>query len=247
MATLDSSTMSIHPRKALVIGNDSYTKNSLSSCVNDANDLAAVLQTLGFAVTLGINCSHQQTSSLIRTFGRNIENQDFLLFFFSGHGVQHKQRNYLLPVEADNEIMEEDDIETTSIDAQNTLERFASKTSYITIFILDCGRPYVLPSQRRARGLLNTGLGLHPMVPPGGTLLQFACAPGTLAIDGDTRERNGLYTKHLLRHIATPNKDLEKMLNLVSAGVYMESQGNQIPHRVSTIMIGDPIYLVLAV
>ena len=81
------------------------------------------------------------------------------------------------------------------------------------------------------------------MVPPGGTLLQFACPPGTFALDGDSSDRNSLYTKHLLKHIATPNRDLEKMLNLVSAGVYMESGGRQIPCRVSAIMIGDPIYL----
>lgn len=52
------------------------------------------------------------------------------------------------------------------------------------------------------------------MTPPGDTLLQFACAPVTVSHDGYGRARNGLFTKHLLRHIATTNKDIEKSSTL---------------------------------
>jgi hypothetical protein len=45
--------------------------------------------------------------------------------------LQQKEQDYLLPVDADDEIMVEADVETTSIDAQSTLNRFASKASHI--------------------------------------------------------------------------------------------------------------------
>ena len=241
MANAGLDTTQAHSRKALIIGNISYTKNPLRHCVNDAKDLAEVLCTLGFQVELGINRSREDMVSLISTFARSIGDQDLVLFYFSGHGLQSKEINYLIPVDADERILEEEDIGDTSINVQNTLDRLSSKTSYITIFILDCCRSYKLPSDGKDPGGDNRTAGLHPMTPPGGTLLQFASAPGTIAKDGSDEERNGLYTKHLLKHIKTPNKDLDSILKIVSGGVYMESKQRQMPNSVSTIMIEEPI------
>ena len=241
--TSDSNITHIHPRKALIIGNNSYTKNPLKNCVNDANDLTAALQVLKFEVKSGTDCTHQQMGCLIRAFRRSIQKQDLVLFYFAGHGVQYNGQNYLLPADAEDEIQEDKDIETTSVNAQNALDQLASATSYITIFILDCCRTYKLPSNGALRGGEDPNPGLHPMIPPGGTLLLFASAPGTTAKDGLAGDKNGLYTKHLLKHIRTPNKDLEKMFNAVTAGVRMESEDRQIPHRLSTITIDENIYL----
>ncbi|CAF1303179.1 unnamed protein product [Didymodactylos carnosus] len=81
------------------------------------------------------------------------------------------------------------------------------------------------------------------MKAPGGSLVQFACAAGALAADGRGEDRNGLYTKHLLKHIAVPNQDLEHIFRAVGAGVYEESKRKQSPYRVSSIMINEHIYL----
>jgi uncharacterized caspase-like protein len=241
--TSESTTSHIHPRRALVIGNNSYTKNPLNNCVNDANDLTDKLRALRFQVDKGINCTRKKMVSLIREFSDSIENQDLVLFFFVGHGVQYKERNYLLPVEADEEIKGEEDIEPTSINAQNTSDRLAHKTSYITIFILDCCRSYRVPSKGRSQSSENRAPGLNAMISPWGTLLLFAGGPGSDANDGDTGDRNGLYTKHLLKHIDTPNMDLELILKIVHNGVFLESDRKQMPQYVSTIMIPEPIYL----
>ena len=132
-----------------MIGNISYSKNPLKNCVNDAQDMAEVLRTLDFQVQLGINCTQQAMSSLISTFARSIGNQDLVLFFFAGHGLQSKEENYLVSVDADERIHEDEDIETTSVNAQSTLLRFSSRTAYLTIFILDCDRTYALPNETR--------------------------------------------------------------------------------------------------
>ncbi|CAF2054972.1 unnamed protein product [Rotaria magnacalcarata] len=81
------------------------------------------------------------------------------------------------------------------------------------------------------------------MIAPGGTLLQFACAPGSLAADGGGQDRNGLYTKHLLKQIAVPNQHIDLIFSSVGAEVYKESKGKQMPYRVSSIMIAENIYL----
>lgn len=241
--TADSAATHIHPRKALIIGNNSYTRNPLKNCVNDANDLDDKLRTLDFQVKKGINCTREKLVLLIKEFRNSIQQQDLVLFYFAGHGVQYNGQNFLLPVDAEDQIEEDEDIETTSINAQITLDRVAVKTSYITILILDCCRIYKLPSDGKYRGGEAGIAGLHDMKPPWGSLIQFASGPGSIALDVSSGNNNGLYTKHLLKHIDTPNVDLESILKIVNGGVFLESHRKQIPQYVSTIMIPEPIYL----
>ncbi|CAF1087498.1 unnamed protein product [Rotaria sordida] len=66
------------------------------------------------------------------------------------------------------------------------------------------------------------------MSPQAGTVIAFACVPGTIAIEREG-ERNSLFTKHLLQHIATPNKDLQMILHDVTKAVIDDSHSKQIP------------------
>ena len=61
-----------------------------------------------------------------------------------------------------------------------------------------------------------------------GTLIAFACAPGTIAVDA-SEQKNGLFTKYLLKHIPTPNEDIRLVLADVTNGVMEESNSDQIP------------------
>ena len=63
-----------------------------------------------------------------------------------------------------------------------------------------------------------------------GSLIAFACAPGTVAIDGKG-QRNGLFTKHLLKYITIPNEDIRMILSDVTKGVTQESESKQIPFQ----------------
>ena len=185
MAIHSSSAARIHPRRALLIGNISYPKNPLTNCVHDAEDLAEILRRINFKVDLGINLKYREMDSKIRTFAKSIQEQDLVLFYFAGHGFQNKAENYRLPVDADEEIQTENDIESNAVNAQRTLGRLASRTSFVTVFILDCCRTYWFDFLSRSRGPSQNGtVGLTSMSAPGGTLLQFACAPSTVAEDG---------------------------------------------------------------
>ncbi|CAF1381926.1 unnamed protein product, partial [Rotaria sp. Silwood1] len=68
------------------------------------------------------------------------------------------------------------------------------------------------------------------MIANAGYVIAFACAPGTTADDGKERETNGLFTKHILKHILKPNEDIQMMLTDVTNGVVEESESTQIPH-----------------
>ena len=97
----------------------------------------------------------------------------------------------------------------------------------MTIFLLDCCRTYHLPKSD-ANPRANDPSGLTAMVANVGSLIAFACAPGTIADDAKG-QRNGLFTKYLLKHIPTPNEDIRMVLTDVTDEVMNESKSKQIP------------------
>ena len=90
-------------RLALVIGNGAYQSSKLKNPPNDATAVAGVLRDLGFDVTTGVNNrSQREMKQMIREFGQHLRaNGGVGLFYFAGHGVQAKGRNYLIPIDAD--------------------------------------------------------------------------------------------------------------------------------------------------
>jgi hypothetical protein len=75
-----------------------------------------------------------------------------------------------------------------------------------------------------------------------GSLVAFACAPGTVADDGH-EQQNGLFTKHLLKHLATPSKDISALIRFVNVDVYQESNRKQKPEFTSSSLPKEDIYL----
>jgi len=107
------------PRVALVIGNSSYAVAPLKNPVNDAEDMAHMLRTLGFRVTLRQNATHRQMIEAVGELGQQLKAGGVGLFYFAGHGVQSRGRNYLIPVNAD--ISSESQLEFDAVDANRVL------------------------------------------------------------------------------------------------------------------------------
>ena len=74
---------------ALVIGIDDYKyQKKLKNPVNDANDMASVLKVIGFTVTKKTNITHDEMEVTLLNFNQSILEDDIVLFYFSGHGVE---------------------------------------------------------------------------------------------------------------------------------------------------------------
>jgi uncharacterized caspase-like protein len=89
-------------RYALVIGNAEYQSiDKLKNTVNNAEDIGAALQSLGYQVDLKRNLGHLQMVDAIEAFtvklAGNRANEGF--FWYAGHAVQIQDENYLLPVD----------------------------------------------------------------------------------------------------------------------------------------------------
>ncbi|UJR07496.1 hypothetical protein I4U23_011785 [Adineta vaga] len=229
---------------ALVIGNNDYnrTESKLRHCINDANDLSDKLIGMGFIVDTKINLTNKQMVKAITNFSGRINNGDLVLFYFSGHGYEVKGSNYLMPID-DEDVYTEDDVEDSAVPVERTLKRLAMRNpSHVTIFILDCCRNYWPGKMPKTKGGTD-GKGLGFVDAPAGTFIQFACGAHRTASDGEETDRNGLFTKHLLKHIASPKEDIVQIFQGIAGDVYTESKGKQRPLSINGFIKKGHVYL----
>ena len=214
------------PRLALVIGNGAYQASPLSNPVNDARAMADALKATGFKVIRKENASLKEMTLALREFGDRLKHGGVGLFYYAGHGMAVKGRNFLIPVDA--QIEREDEIAFNALDADAVLDKMESAGNRLNLVILDaCGNnPF-------ARSFRSASRGLAQMDAPVGTLISFATAPGQVASDGNGK--NGLYTQHLLENITRPGLKIEDLFKTVRVNVRKDSGGKQTPWETSSL------------
>jgi len=213
-------TVSGEQRVALVIGNAAYKESRLLNPVNDARAVAGALERLGFIVIKRENVKSREIGSALREFRSRLSPGSVALFFYAGHGLQVRGVNYLPAVDA--EIEAEEDVANQSLDMTKVLELLDEAKTRINLVFLDACRNN--PFSRRFR---SASRGLAKVDAASGTLISFATRPGSVAADGEGK--NGLYTEHLLNHMATTGLPIEQMLKRVGADVKLASKGRQEP------------------
>ncbi len=217
-------------RFALVIGNSDYLIGPLKNPVNDAYGMALMLERLGFDVLVRLNVeTKDDMKKVIREFGEKLRQGGTGLFYFAGHGIQVKGFNYLIPVRA--QIYSEEEVEYEGVDVGFVLAQMESAQNQMNIVILDACRnnPY-------ARSYRSTNSGLASINAPTGSLIAYATAPGSTAMDGIGK--NGLYTSVLLKQITQKGLKIEEVFKKVRAEVLAGSGGKQVPWE-SSSLIGD--------
>jgi len=214
-------------RLALVVGNAAYKSSPLRNPVNDAHDITRTLNQLGFEVIHKENANQRTMENAISRFGRQLRKQGGVgLFYFAGHGIQVKGRNYLIPVDA--KIETESDVRFEAVDAGRVLGKMEDAGNDLNIVILDACRDNPF-----ARSFRTSSKGLARMDAPKGSLIAYATAPGSVAADGEGR--NGIYTKYLLKHMATLGSKVEEVLKRVRVDVINETNEKQIPWEASSL------------
>ena len=215
-------------RVALVIGNGAYPgAGALKNPANDAKDIAAKLRRLGFDVIVHTNVRQKEMLRALTEFGEKVQSGSEALFFYAGHGMQVRGRNYLIPIDA--EIRGESSVSSEAVDVDQLLDKLSP--ARLSVVILDACRNN--PFERRFRG---GGQGLAQINAPAGTLIAYATAPGKVAADGEGR--NGLYTAELLGAMDVPGVKIEDVFKRVRANVVKKSNEAQMPWE-SSSLTGD--------
>ena len=216
-------------RHALVIGNGAYADAPLPNAVNDARDIARALERSGFQVTVLEDANLVTMARALRDFGDRIAGGGVGLFYFAGHGLQVKGRNFLVPARAS--IEREDEVAFQALDVNAVLEKMDSARNRSNFVILDACR-----NNPFAKSFRLGAQGLAPMDAPPGTLIAFSTAPGSTASDGGGR--NGLYTEQLLKQLEVSGLKVEDVFKRARAAVRAASEGRQVPWE-NTSLEGD--------
>jgi hypothetical protein len=192
--------------------------------------MEAALKNSGFKVIKAIDATQKQMNRAISEFGELLTHDSVALFYYAGHGLQVRGKNYLIPVDA--EIKSESSVRVESVDVDGVLDQLSN--SELNVVILDACRNN--PFERRTSRSLGTAGGLAQMEAPKGSMIAYSTAPGKTAADGDGR--NGLYTQALLRYIREPGLTIEQVFKNVRREVARSTRDAQMPWE-SSSMTGE--------
>lgn len=219
-------------RVALIVGVGAYRNvPALANPPNDARDLGAVFDRLGFETETLVDPDRLALEAGVRRLGQRARGADAAFFFFAGHGLEASGRNWLLPAPA--EIRSDRDLRFEALDLDSVLEQLDG-AARLSILVLDACRdnPFRKRLQASGRGAPATS-GLGQASATVGTLLAFATAPDTVADDG--RGRNSPFTTALLKRIETPGLEIRQLMAEVRREVREATQGRQVPWENSAL------------
>ena len=208
-------------RVALVIGNNSYTelpeRMQLTSPVADATDVAAALKSLGYVIITGqalTDASREAITTATEKFAAESKGAEAAVFFYSGHGVQVGEDNYILPTDTPK-LTGMSMLKNRGVLLRDSimvgLEEAGAKTKVV---ILDCCRDNPFSAQLEAalsgigKSVKTKSVGEITGYGPG-FYLAFATSPGTTASDGNG-QRNSPFTAAMLDAIPkSASKDID--------------------------------------
>jgi uncharacterized caspase-like protein len=240
---------------ALVIGNAAYENApALKNPVNDADDMCAALGRLGFETLCHTNIRDRaEFDARVNEYVDRLEPNTVGVFYYSGHGLQAGNANFLIPTQVEPGAATQDPL-AVLYGVDDLFARLGQKPTHFQLVILDACRtdlfaPAAQPSGRgtslaadssliRALKVVpSVGTGLAPIkdAPPG-TMVLYATASRDTAFDGEGR--NGPLTKHVLRHIRTRGLPLQEFISRVTAGVENET-GSEYGKRQTPFIYGS--------
>ena len=217
---------------ALVIGNEAYGGQwALSNPVRDAGLVAGVLEEeLSFdeVQVLTDLATDEEMKLAVEEFARRLQANDLAFFYYSGHGIEVEDRNYLLPTGFDSGT-ERRFVPHRTLPQEEVLT--ALNKARLSVLVLDACRdnPYTKGGGGWAhqQGKAEKGKGI---------LIAYATDKG------DTASDSGFYAEHLVAKLKEPGLELQEVFQEVKEEVASLTRGDQNPQHYPNI-IGDYYFL----
>src|SRR5262245_7477459 len=212
-------------RVALVIGNEAYEHApKLATPTRDAAAIAGMFRKAGFEeVITHNNVGNLEFKRALRNFLLAAQDSDIAVVYYSGHGIQIDDQNYMVPVDA--KLAQEYDGKDEAISLERIVDSLAP-AKRMRLVILDACRDNPFVTKRVATS--GATRGLAPVGPTmADTLIAYAAKAGSTASDG--RDDHSPFTKALLKHIAEPGLDIRLAFGRVRDDVLKQTGNEQEP------------------
>lgn len=215
-------------RVAFVVGNSAYQSvSALENPINDALDISVALEGLGFRVILGSDTTMEEMRKGIELFAAAAETADVVLFYYAGHGFQVSGQNYIVPIDAALETIQ--DLPEQTVPLTDVL-RAMEKSPGMKLVFLDACRDNPFGG---GDALPGSGSGMARVGTEANFVFVYATQPDNVAYDG--MGRNSFFTEAVLSHIYTPGQDIAELMISVRRDVLAATGGRQVPWENSSL------------
>jgi formylglycine-generating enzyme required for sulfatase activity len=221
-------------RVALVIGNNNYLDRAVDRLKNAIPDAEAVQRELvkaDFRVTLLKDADLQQMKDGIHDFVKQLGPYSTALFYYSGHAIQIRSENFLIPVDFHIPEREQADEDNALLDAKakkesesllEIHEAMVESHAAIHIVILDACRTHAFSA-------MPDWTKLATMFVPANSVIAYSTAVDFPASDGNAGDENGPFAKHLIADMAIPGIEIRDLLKKVKKEVMEDTGKQQVP------------------
>lgn len=218
-------------RLALVVANADYEGESkLPGTVDDAKTVSEILSAAGFDVIDARNVSRSEflTLHLIPFLGK-IEQDDFVVFYFSGHGFSYGGENYLAPLQFPKTVTA-NEVFNKFISVSAVQDLISEKSPGFLLILLDACRniaEFITPSAPTPNRI-EKGLAFMRS-PPGNIEIGFSSDLGKPSIGSSVAGQLSTYTKSLSRFLPKEDTDFDKVKKDVHFDVLFTTEDQQKP------------------
>ncbi len=196
-------------RVALVIANGSYPEAQIANAVPQGRAVAEALRAGGFDVVAVENASRAQMRDAIAAFAGKLGPRAQAVVFYSGHAVQQRSRNFLVPLQPQN-------AERDTVDLDEIVDPLIVARPASALVFIDASRDN--PWQARGKGLL-------PLEPMEGIAVLLPAAPGRTVADSGPRPNRAV--EAWLKAVRTPGLDMVAALKQMRDAVSRDSRRSQ--------------------
>jgi len=214
---------------ALLIGNTDYKFQPLSNPVNDVRAISRTLIEIGFHkknVMVLENASRDEMIDALIKFRKKAKKAEIAFLYFSGHGMQVDNQNYLFPANS----TAKNHLDLERLIKLNSFIDSTSPAKYEVILIDACRNnpllKYFEKTKLKSAVAIKKGLG-HVTAPESQqVIIGFATQAGSVASDG--KKNNSPYAKALIKNLKL-NLEIRPILGQVRREVSKATKYTQKP------------------
>ena len=209
-------------RIALVIGNNNYLfASSLENAIADARAMKRELEARGFVTVYRENATRRVMNDAVEEFLGKLSTDAIAMVYYSGHGVQIRSENYLIPT--DLQADKESDVAYDGLDLARLLDRLAQAQPRFSLVVLDACRDN--PFHGRSIG------GSRGLAPPAsnaeGVMVVYAAGANQEALDrlsSTDSDPNGLFTREFIKAMRKPGLKVQDLVSEVKLAVIQQAR-----------------------
>ena len=216
---------------ALLVANATYDNSSanLANPPNDVRLLSGTLKKIGFAPKIIRDVDKGTLRTELRAFTESIGKRDIVFFYYSGHGIALRGKNYILgrKFNAQDEVEAVEDGDIFGI--HEVVDRLERTQAGVRIIVIDACRdePFTRSWTRSAetRGFIP----VQRQKASFGTLLAFSAGAGEKALDRLKGLKSGPYAHALSRRLIQAGEPAQMVFADVGSDIRKMTSQRQNP------------------